>query len=122
MLFTNTTLATFATSEPYGLVGDAAIAISGNKIAWLGPEKDVPKDFQHYNKRDLGGALVTPGLIDCHTHLIFGGNRAKEFEMRLQGATYEEIEELLVFMCVYAGFNKAASYFAAFNEIVDKSK
>jgi imidazolonepropionase len=78
---------------PYGLVEDAAIAVEGDRIAWVGPRQDLPKAVeerceQHHDAR---GALITPGLIDCHTHLVYGGDRAHEFELRLGGASYEDI-------------------------------
>ena len=71
----------------FTLTKDAAIALDGGRIAWAGPQAQAPDGPRH----SLGGRLVTPGLIDCHTHLVFGGDRAREFEMRLQGAGYEEI-------------------------------
>jgi imidazolonepropionase len=77
----------------YGLVEDAALVVDGETLAWVGPRVDVPSDLlarctvQH----DAGGALITPGLIDCHTHLVYGGDRAHEFELRLNGASYEDI-------------------------------
>lgn len=77
--------------QPYGLVEDAALAIQDGKVAWIGKSTAIPDQFNAYHIEDLGGALVTPSLIDCHTHLVFGGNRAREFEMRLDGASYEEI-------------------------------
>ncbi|MCL6284854.1 imidazolonepropionase [Ruegeria sp. 2012CJ41-6] len=80
-----------AGDAPYGLIELAAIAIEGDQIAWVGPASAVPGDFGDWPRDDLGGRLVTPGLIDCHTHLVFGGNRAREFEMRLNGASYEEV-------------------------------
>ena len=79
--------------QPYGLIDDAALVAHGERVAWLGPRSELPSEYltpgtvQH----DAAGALVTPGLIDCHTHLVYGGNRANEFERRLQGASYEEI-------------------------------
>ena len=73
---------------PYGAVTDAAILVEDGRIAWLGPAAAAPPAEV---RRDCGGAWVTPGLIDCHTHLVHGGNRAREFELRLQGATYEEL-------------------------------
>lgn len=78
---------------PYGLVDDAAIAVEGDRIAWVGPERELPSALQDRCSRlhDAGGALVTPGLIDCHTHLVYGGDRAAEFELRLNGASYEDI-------------------------------
>jgi imidazolonepropionase len=75
----------------YGLISDAALVIRGDKIAWAGRQDGLPARFANTERRDLGGRLVTPALIDCHTHLISGGNRAREFEMRLNGASYEEI-------------------------------
>ena len=75
---------------PYGLIRDAAIVLQGGRIAWVGPAADLPAG-QRGAGISLGGRLVTPGLIDCHTHLVHGGNRAAEFEMRLNGASYEEV-------------------------------
>ena len=75
---------------PYGAIEDAAILIQGGRIAWVGPRADLPVHKAVETDR-LGGRWVTPGLIDCHTHLIFGGDRSGEFERRLEGATYEEI-------------------------------
>ncbi|WP_183178843.1 imidazolonepropionase [Azospirillum sp. OGB3] len=79
-----------ATMGPAGPVRDAVIAVKDGRIAWIGAAKDRPAG-RAAEEHDLGGRWVTPGLIDCHTHLVFGGNRAREFEMRLEGATYEEI-------------------------------
>jgi imidazolonepropionase len=90
-LLINAELATFATDAPYGLISDGAIALRDGKIAWVGKRADLPTNVQAENTIDLDGALVTPGLIDCHTHLVFGGDRAHEFDLRLNGATYEEI-------------------------------
>lgn len=91
MLLTNATIATLAQDSDFGLIEDGAIAIDQGKIAWVGGIRDLPLEFEGPQRRDLGGRLVTPGLIDCHTHLVFGGNRAAEFELRLNGATYEEV-------------------------------
>jgi len=71
-----------------GLIEDGAIAITGDRIAWVGPRAAAPAAAA---TKDCGGALILPGLIDCHTHIVFGGNRAAEFEMRLAGATYEQV-------------------------------
>jgi imidazolonepropionase len=76
---------------PYGLLNDAAIAVENNIITWVGSRTDLPAEYQNYPPVSLEGRLVTPGLIDCHTHIVHGGNRAAEFEMRLNGATYEEV-------------------------------
>ncbi|WP_231402563.1 imidazolonepropionase [Caenimonas aquaedulcis] len=77
----------------YGLVEDAAIAVEDGRIAWIGPRAQFPPGLEERcaMRHDARGALVTPGLIDCHTHLVYAGDRAHEFELRLQGASYEEI-------------------------------
>jgi len=91
-LLTNLTLATMERGErPYGLVGDGAVAVEDGRIAWCGPAGAVPDDQSTWPRRDLGGRLVTPALIDCHTHIVYGGDRAREFEMRLEGMSYEEV-------------------------------
>jgi imidazolonepropionase len=91
-LLTDLHVATMAHGDaPYGMIRDAAIAIQDGKIAWVGPQTDVPADFAGLDQRSLGGRVVTPGLIDCHTHIVHGGDRAVEFEMRLNGASYEEV-------------------------------
>ena len=76
---------------PYGLIPDCAIAIDGREIKWVGPESELPRELSDSPSVDLSSALVTPGLIDCHTHAVFAGNRAREFEMRLGGTDYSEI-------------------------------
>jgi imidazolonepropionase len=68
-----------------------AMVVQGDRLVWVGPDADLPRDLQVDAEHDLGGALVTPGLVDCHTHLVYGGHRAREFELRLQGASYEDI-------------------------------
>ncbi len=90
LLLTHATLATMAGPAPYGLVENAAIAVKDGRIAYAGPLADLP-DNKAKETDDLGGALVTPGLIDCHTHLVYAGDRAAEFEARLLGKSYEEI-------------------------------
>jgi imidazolonepropionase len=77
--------------EAYGAIADGAVAMAGGRIAWVGPSRAVPAHARAAETRDAEGRCVTPGLVDAHTHLVYGGNRAAEFEMRLQGATYEEI-------------------------------
>jgi imidazolonepropionase len=87
----NAHLATLAKSaESMGIVENGAIAIEGDRILYAGPGAGLPA-FSHAETVDLGCRWVTPGLIDCHTHVVHGGNRAREFEMRLAGASYEEI-------------------------------
>lgn len=90
-LFTHATLATFAGDTPFGLIEDGALACADGRIAWVGAMRELPDGATATHTEDLGGALLTPGLVDCHTHLVFGGNRANEFDMRLNGASYEEI-------------------------------
>jgi len=75
----------------YGLVENAALVLQGDQIVWVGPAVELPQTYVNLPARNLGGALVTPALIDCHTHIVHGGNRAVEFEMRLQGASYEQV-------------------------------
>ncbi|MFA4938669.1 imidazolonepropionase [Brevundimonas sp.] len=75
---------------PYGAIHDAAVVVADGRIAWVGPRADLPAVDATETER-LHGRWVTPGLIDCHTHLVFGGDRSAEFEQRLGGATYEEI-------------------------------
>ena len=87
-LLTQTSAATMA-GPGYGLIRDAAIAVEADRIAWIGREADLPPDYAGWERTAFDGRLVTPALIDCHTHLVHGGNRAREFEMRLQGAGYE---------------------------------
>jgi imidazolonepropionase len=75
----------------YGAVPDAAVLVEDGRVAWVGPEAELPRDAPPAEELDGEGRWVTPGLVDCHTHLVFGSNRAREFEERLGGATYEEI-------------------------------
>ncbi|GAA6136622.1 imidazolonepropionase [Arenicella sp. 4NH20-0111] len=92
ILYVDCVVATMQKGQPnYGLIEGAGIAVSGGRVQWVGLVKEVPRAFVGYAKESLNGKLVTPALIDCHTHLVFGGNRAGEFELRLKGASYEEI-------------------------------
>ena len=93
-LWTGAELATMVPGgEPYGAVRNGAIAVEDGRIAWIGEAADLPGDPETLagTVHDAGGRWITPGLIDCHTHLVFGGSRAGEFEMRLNGASYEEV-------------------------------
>ena len=109
-VWTNCRIATMQgdAAHPYGLIDDAAMVVRGERVEWVGPRCELPPQYlqhgaaqlnstqidtaQHdITQHDAAGALITPGLIDCHTHLVYGGNRASEFELRLQGASYEEI-------------------------------
>ena len=91
-VLTNATLATMAPDgRPYGLIPKGAVALDAGRIAWCGPADSMPADHAAWPRRDLGGRLVTPALIDCHTHVVHGGDRAREFEMRLEGMSYEDV-------------------------------
>lgn len=90
-LITDCRIATMvAGGEPYGAIEDGAILIREGRIVWVGTRADLP-DHEAAQLDRLDGRWVTPGLIDCHTHLVFGGDRSGEFEQRLGGASYEEI-------------------------------
>jgi imidazolonepropionase len=90
-LWTGARLATLEPSRPgLGIVEDGAVAAKDGRIAWVGARADMPP-LHPAERIDLAGRWVTPGLIDCHTHLVFAGDRAHEFELRLAGASYEEI-------------------------------
>ena len=92
-LWHNARLATLADDTSWGLLEDGALVVDGRQLAWVGPRVELPATLRArvVAEHDLRDALITPGLVDCHTHLIYGGERAHEFEMRLNGATYEEI-------------------------------
>ncbi|CAG9221157.1 Imidazolonepropionase [Paraburkholderia sabiae] len=77
--------------DPNQTIDDAAIAVENGRIAWLGAARELPTQYAAWPREDLGGAWVTPGLVDCHTHLVYGGQRADEFAQRLAGVSYEEI-------------------------------
>ena len=89
----NVHLATMTPTTPYGTVKNGSLAVAGEQIVWIGKEDELPADLKSgaADIHDGAGAWVTPGLVDCHTHLVYAGSRAREFELRLQGATYEEI-------------------------------
>jgi imidazolonepropionase len=91
-LWTNAKIATMRGGR-YAALVPGAVAAQGGRIAWVGASAELPgaPDTLAREVRDLRGRWVTPGLIDCHTHLVYAGTRAHEFELRLQGATYEEI-------------------------------
>jgi imidazolonepropionase len=78
---------------PYGAIERGAIGVKDGRIAWIGYAADLPADRDKLAReiRRCDMAWITPGLVDCHTHLVFGGDRAREFEMRLEGKSYEEI-------------------------------
>ena len=89
LLLRHGTLATMVQgATAYGLISDGAVLVEGGRIAWAGPTAEAPSVHETV---DLEGRLVTPGLIDCHTHLVYGGSRSDEFEARLKGKSYAEI-------------------------------
>ena len=106
-VFINANLATFSVqygfgmytdehtnSIPYGQLNNAAIGIKNGSIAWVGGHNQITTHLTHYQNHqitDVDGKWITPGLIDCHTHIVYGGNRSNEFEARLQGASYQDI-------------------------------
>ena len=92
VIFTNCRLASMVPGNvPYGLVEAAALVAEAGRIVWVGSLGDLPGQYSDLPRNSLGGRLVTPALIDCHTHLVHAGNRAAEFELRLNGASYEQI-------------------------------
>jgi imidazolonepropionase len=90
VLFTHARLATMAGEGElnYGIVDDGAVAVKDGRIAWAGPRSEAPAAAREH---DCGGLWLTPGLIDCHTHIVHAGNRSDEWEARLNGASYEDI-------------------------------
>jgi imidazolonepropionase len=80
-----------ARADPADVLENAAIVVRDGRIEWFGAEAEIPSAFAGAASHDLEGRIVTPGLVDCHTHLVYAGNRAEEFAMRLEGATYEDI-------------------------------
>ncbi len=89
ILLTHATIATM--NVGYGLINDGAVVIEADRIAWVGAIADLPAEYRNLPESNIDGRLLTPGLIDCHSHVVFGGSRAVEFEMRLNGASYEEV-------------------------------
>src|SRR5512134_2748422 len=90
------TLATCRAGTPQAdasVVPNAALAWDGDRITWVGAERDLPAALRDQPSYDAGGRTVVPGLVDCHTHLAFGGWRADEFEQRISGASYLDIAE-----------------------------
>jgi len=90
LLIRNVNLATMV-DDSLGIVNRGALVTKDGAIAWLGLESDLPRNVKVDEEVDGGGRWLTPGLVDCHTHLVYGGNRSNEFAMRLNGATYSEI-------------------------------
>ncbi|WP_296942223.1 imidazolonepropionase [uncultured Massilia sp.] len=92
LLLVNARLATMAAADGgYGIVEDGALALQGGRIAWVGRRADAPAAARALPVHDCGGLWITPGLVDCHTHVVHAGNRSDEWEARLNGASYEDI-------------------------------
>ena len=91
MRLSNTTIATLSDDGSYGLINEATVVIDDGLIIWVGQESNLPPEHVAHEVHDLDGRLITPAFIDCHTHIVHGGHRATEFEMRLEGASYEEV-------------------------------
>ena len=92
----NARLATMRADRPdLGEIEQGVIAARGGRIVYAGAEADFPADADAIERIDCERRWITPGLVDCHTHLVYGGNRAHEFELRLKGASYEEIARAL---------------------------
>ena len=91
-VWTNARLATMVadTGTPYGAIENGVVVAQEGRIVFVGPRSNAP-GFGNAEVTDCEGRWITPGLIDCHTHLVYGGDRAPEFELRLKGASYEEI-------------------------------
>ena len=91
ILWHNARIATLAGPSGWGLIDDGALITDAERLVWVGAHADVPAGQAHAAAHDLDGQLVTPGLVDCHSHLVYGGQRAAEFAQRLQGASYAQI-------------------------------
>jgi imidazolonepropionase len=92
-LWLNVHLATMSDDLSYGECHNGAIAVKDGVIAWLGKQSSLPKNYSATQVIDGNGAWLTPGLIDCHSHIVYAGNRSNEFEDRLNGTSYEEISQ-----------------------------
>ncbi|HXD06345.1 MAG TPA: imidazolonepropionase [Burkholderiaceae bacterium] len=92
-LWRNAGLATLDAAGPYGWIERGALLTRGTQIVFAGEERELDEKLRHEatHIHDLGGACITPAFVDCHTHLVYAGSRAAEFELRLQGASYEDI-------------------------------
>src|SRR6185369_14882474 len=90
-LWRNAHLTTLAETSGWGFIRRGALVTDDEVLRWVGADADLPTGLTVDAEHHLDGELVTPGLVDCHTHLVYGGQRAREFELRLQGASYEDI-------------------------------
>jgi imidazolonepropionase len=90
-LWRNAHLTTLAETNGWGFIRRGALVVEDETLRWVGSDADLPAGLSVDAEHHLDGELVTPGLVDCHTHLVYGGLRAREFELRLEGASYEDI-------------------------------
>jgi imidazolonepropionase len=91
-VWTRARLATMAGPEAYGLIDDGALVVRGDDILWAGPRTSLPSSLASGAAvRDVAGRCITPGFVDCHTHVVYGGDRSRDFELRLTGVDYREI-------------------------------
>ena len=109
-VWTHANIATMAPGSAYGAIHDAAIAVRDGRIAWVGPRMSIPRErLRGVAEHDARGRWITPGLIDCHTHLVYAGNRANEFEQRLNGVSYEAIARAGGGIAATVGATRAAA-------------
>jgi imidazolonepropionase len=121
-LWRHARLATMHPATPWGWVGDGALLVEGERLRWVGRLADLPDGIDLAAEHNLGGALVTPGLIDAHTHLVYGGDRSAEFELRLQGASYEDIARRGGGIASTVAATRAASDEALFNAAARRAR
>ncbi len=121
-LWRNARLCTLSGSSGWGLIDQGALWVEDEHIAWLGPQAQLPAGLLADQTFDLSGALVTPGLVDCHTHLVYGGQRADEFELRLQGASYEDIARAGGGIRATVAATRAASEHALFSSAAQRAR
>jgi len=115
-------LATLAGERGWGLIERGAVVTTGESIAWVGDETGLPPGLNPDVEHQLDGLLLTPGLVDCHTHLVYGGDRAREFEQRLEGASYEDIARAGGGIRSTVAATRAASDDALFNTAVTRAR
>jgi imidazolonepropionase len=121
-LWKNARLVTLQGRAGWGILDCGAMIVDDQTIEWVGSESIIPTGVEFNEALDLQGRLVTPGLVDAHTHLVYGGSRAAEFEMRLQGATYEEIAQKGGGIVSTVKATRAASDESLFNDALVRAK
>ena len=121
-LWRDARLVTLAGDKGWGIVEDGALLVEGDRLRWVGAASSLPAGLVTTSEHTLHGALVTPGLVDCHTHLVYGGNRALEFEQRLQGASYEAIARAGGGIRSTVMATRAASDEALFNSAAQRAR